>query len=214
MRFRAIVGFSCILLGLATPLPTGPAARAAPVTVRTSYVHFPLRAGSEAGLLAEMRRAGPLVGGRHAFARTRMRAAISSSMAGPAGRCRMRKVSMRLRFSIMLPRPLHLRRMSAPARRRWAAFASRLKRHELHHCSIWLACVRKARRAMLKLAAPSCAALKRRAELTYHRIMDACGKRHDIFDRRERMAVLRDPFVRAALGLDRKSGKRRKGKRR
>ncbi len=210
MRFRAIVGFSCMLLGLAAPLDTGPAARAAPVTVRTSYVHFPLRAGSEAGLLAEMRRAGPLVGGRHAFARTRMRAAITMSMAGPAGRCRMRKVSIGLRFAISLPRPLRLRQMSAPARRRWAAFASRLRRHEQHHCGIWLACARKARRAMLKLTAPSCAALKQRAEATYRKVMDACGKRHDIFDRRERMAVLRDPFVRAALGLGRKGAGRKK----
>ena len=210
MRFPAILRFSWLLLGLAVLMPAIPASRAAPVTVRTSYAYFPLRAGSEAGLLAEMRGMGPLVGGRHAFARTRMRARITSRMAGQAGLCRMRQVSFHLHFAISLPRPLNLRRMSSPARAHWRAFARHLRRHEQHHCSIWLACARKARRAMLKLAAADCATLRRRAEQVYRAVMNSCEKRHDAFDAREKMAVLRDPFVRAALGLGRKSARRKR----
>ncbi len=201
-RLCAVV---CAMMAFSVAAPAAPA-------LKTVHVRYPLRARTEAGLLAEMRLRGPLVEGRRAFARNTMKANVTTTMKPRpgGGGCAVRDVRMRITFTIFLPKALNAARLSAPARRRWRAFLRHLERHELRHRAIWLQCARRAEKRMKRLQAPSCGRLRARVRSVYEKTMAECDRRHDAFDKREKGAVLRIPFVRAAL----RTGKKRRRARR
>ncbi len=172
-----------------------PAARLHVREVRTHYV---VRGTTERALLREMRRKGPRVSGRPALASTRMAARYRARMRGRAGRCRVVDLEMRVRFTIHLPRLRDATTLRRDTRRRWRAFSRMLLRHEKRHIAIWMRCVRQARRELPRLGASSCARLRGRLKQRYERIMARCNRAHDAFDKRERHAAPRDPFIRAA----------------
>lgn len=187
-----------ILAVLAASGPPSPAAHAGVVS-SARVVHFTLSGTSERALLDQFVRRGPKVGGRHAFARTRVRSRMRATLAGVAGRCVARRLKLTMRFQILLPRADEERRFPPAMQRRWRAFLAHLRRHEEHHKRIWLDCGQEAERRLKGLRAASCRALNRRMKRIYHAVMARCDARHAAFDRRESRLVLRQPFIRAAL---------------
>ncbi len=178
--------------------------RAAPV-VSVQHATFPLHATTEAGLLAELRAYGPLVGGRRSFARTRMKSSLSTLFRKTRGGCRVRRQTLRIRYTILLPHALNERHFPKGMKQRWRAFLRHLARHENRHIAIWTGCARNAERRLRRLKATSCAELDRKARATWRRAMRSCDRLHDAFDLKERKTALRLPFLRSALGLDRRS---------
>ncbi len=180
-----------------------PAAGAAPVvSVRKST--FPLHATTEAGLLAELRARGPLVGGRRSFARTRMRSSLSTFLRRTPRGCRIRRGTLRISYTMLLPRALNERRFPRSVKRRWRAFLKHLAWHENRHISIWTKCARTAERRIRRLSAPTCGELDRKVRAEWRRVIRSCDRLHDAFDLRERKSALKQPFLRSALGLDRR----------
>jgi len=80
-------------------------AAAAP-RVTAKYVYFNAAGTTDAQLFTAVRAHGPVVSGKHAFARTRMKASVSAKMMRKGGRCAIRKVDFRLKFIIAVPRGL------------------------------------------------------------------------------------------------------------
>ena len=194
-----------IMMTLAVLVAFGsPPAAQAGVVSRTGVMHFTLSGTSERALLDQFVRRGPKVGGRHAFARTRVRSRMRATLAGVAGRCVVRRLTLTMRFQILLPRADKERRFPPAMKRRWRAFLAHLRRHEERHKRIWLACGREAERRLKGLHASSCRALNRRMKRIYHAVMARCDARHAAFDARESRLVLRQPFIRAALGRPRR----------
>ncbi len=197
-------GAILLLVGLLALLQPTLHARAAPV-VSVQRATFPLHAMTEAGLLAELRARGPLVGGRRSFARTRMKSSLSTLFRKTPKGCRVRRQTLTLRYTILLPRALNERHFPKGMKQRWRAFLRHLARHENRHITIWTGCARKAERRIRHLKATSCAELDRKARAAWRRAMRSCDRLHDAFDLKERKAALQHPFLRSALGLDRRS---------
>lgn len=185
-------------VALAAFVPPSPAARA-DVVSSVRVAHFTLSGTSERALLAQFMRRGPKVDGRHAFARTRVRARMRATLAGVPGRCVARRLNLTMRFHILLPRAGDEHRFPPAMKRRWRAFLAHLRRHEERHKRIWLDCGREAERRLKGLRAASCRALNRRMKRIYRAVMARCDARHAAFDAREGRRVLRQPFIRAAL---------------
>ncbi len=178
-------------------------AQAAPL-VSVQRATFPLHAATEAGLLAELRARGPLVGGHRSFARTRMKSSLSTLLGKTSKGCRVRRETLRLGYTMLLPRALNAHHFPKGMKRRWRAFLRHLVRHENRHIAIWTKCARIAERRIRRLTAPSCGALERKTLATWKRVMRSCDRLHDAFDLREKKAALKLPFLRSALGLDRR----------
>ena len=190
---RMFLAAGCVLF-----LPL--AANAAP-KVTTHYSYFKAAGTTDAALFAAVRAHGPVVSGKHAFARTRMKAAVSAKMTRQGGQCAIRKVNFNLNFIIAVPRATQRKRFSPALAHRWNRFLKHLVWHEKHHCSIWLKCARAAEKRILHLRAASCLALNRKMKAEYQRAMRKCDSLHAAFDAREQRGIMRRPFVRAALGL-------------
>jgi predicted secreted Zn-dependent protease len=199
-----MTGSNALRLIAAALLVSAPSlmARAAP-RVTTKYVYFNAAGTTDARLFSAVRAHGPVVSGRHAFARTRMKASVSAKMMRKGGRCAIRKVDFRLKFIIAVPRAAQRKNFSPALSRRWRQFRKHLVWHEKRHRAIWLKCAREAERRIRRLTAASCVSLNRRMKAEYHKAMRECDALHAAFDAREQRAIMRDPFVRAALGLSR-----------
>ncbi len=196
-------GTILLLAGLLASAQPAVQVRAAPV-VSVERATFPLHATTEAGLLAELRAHGPLVGGRRSFARTRMKSSLSTLFRKTPEGCRVRRQTLRVRYTMLLPRALNERRFPKDMKRRWRAFLRHLVRHENRHIAIWTGCARIAERRIRRLRAASCSELDRKARAAWKRAMRSCDRLHDAFDLKERRTALRHPFLRSALGLDRR----------
>ncbi len=196
-------GTILLLAGLLASAQPAAHVRAAPV-VSVERATFPLHATTEAGLLAELRAHGPLVGGRRSFARTRMKSSLSTLFRKTPEGCRVRRQTLRVRYIMLLPRALNERRFPKGMKRRWRAFLRHLVRHENRHIAIWTGCARIAERRIRRLRAASCSELDRKARAAWKRAMRSCDRLHDAFDLKERRTALRHPFLRSALGLDRR----------
>ncbi len=195
-------GTILLLAGLLASVQPAGHVRAAPV-VSVQRATFPLHATTEAGLLAELRARGPLVGGRRSFARTRMKSSLSTIFRKTPKGCRVRRQTLRVRYTMLLPRALNERHFPRDMKRRWRAFLRHLVRHENRHVAIWTGCARIAERRIRRLKAASCTELNRKARAAWRRAMRSCDRLHDAFDLKERKAALKHPFLRSALGLDR-----------
>ncbi len=199
---KAATALAAVALAAAAWAPAAGAAQ-----VRVSEQRFDLRAGNERGLLAEMRARGPLVEGRRSFARTRMQAHLRTRFSPRGGRCKVSGVSLRLNFTVLLPRARNLRRLPPRARKRWRAFVAHLRRHEARHRRIWLRCARRAEARIRTLSAADCATLRARTRKAWRASQRACDKAHEAFDAKERRAALRLPFIRAALAPQRRASR-------
>jgi len=194
-------GTTLLLAGLLMFAQPAVQARAAPV-VTIKRATFALHATTEAGLLAELRARGPLVGGRRSFARTRMKSSLSTLFRKTRTSCRVRRQTLRIHYTMLLPRALNEHRFPKGTKRRWRAFLRHLARHENRHVAIWTSCARLAERRIRRLKAASCAELDRKARTAWRRAMRSCDRLHDAFDLKERKTALKHPFLRSALGLD------------
>jgi len=204
-------GTILLLVGLIMFAQPAVNARAAPV-VSIKRATFALHAGPPAGLppevrarrLAELRARGPLVGGRRSFARTRMKSSLSTIFRKTRTSCRVRRQTLRIHYTMLLPRALNEHRFPKGMKRRWRAFLRHLARHEKRHVAIWTSCARLAERRIRRLKAASCTELDRKARTAWRRAMRSCDRLHDAFDLKERKTALKHPFLRSALGLDRR----------
>ncbi len=206
MTVRPTLLIAAVMAGILLPLAAPATTFAATFHVRR--VTFPLVASSERGLLAELRRKGPLVNGRHAFARTRMKSSVRTRFAPRGGKCVVTGVDIKVSFTMLTPRALNAKRLPRAAQRRWRSFARRLLRHEQRHVAIWKNCARKAQERLRRLSTRSCSSMAAAARRTWRAVINECNRIHDAFDRKESHAATGLPFVRAALGLNRRGTKK------
>jgi predicted secreted Zn-dependent protease len=187
---------------LLLPHPAG-----AEVAFRTITVPFSVKGATPAAVLKDLRHNGPLVEGRHAFARTRMSAELKARYRGPRGDCRVEKLRLRAKFEIRLPKAREYHRFSPVVKREWRQFVGILARHERAHVRIWQRCLSRAERRMRRLRAASCRHLKKRVHSAFREALRACDQMHERLDHRDVSRTSRIPFVRRALGLRRISSR-------
>jgi predicted secreted Zn-dependent protease len=168
--------------------------------MQQSRTYYTINGASERSMLLEMRRKGPRVHGKPALAATRMKASYRANLRRKRDdMCRVTNIDMNVRFIMRLPKLHHERRLRGSIRKRWHGFQRMLERHENKHISIWKNCVHKVHVELPKLKARDCQQLKRLMRQRYQAIMTSCRRQHDAFDRRERHAEPKVPFIRAAL---------------
>ena len=206
MPGTAVRFMSSLLGALALMLATTPAqqARAASLKVQQSRTYYTIDGSSERAMLLDMRRKGPRISGRPALAATHMQTNYHASLRRRGGRCRVEKFDMSARFTMRLPRLRREGRLRAGTRKRWRSFQHMLVRHENRHIRIWTGCLRQVRAQLPRLTARDCVSLKRRLKQRYHAIMAGCRRQHEAFDRRERHAAPKVPFIRAAFATPRR----------
>ncbi len=207
MRARLLVA-ACLL----APVLAQPAMAANGVRKSISTRPYVISGHDERGLLRQMRRLGPRVGGKPALARSSMKARYHARMRQGRNGCRISSFQARVHYIVILPKVRNPRALSAAARKRWRHFHRRLRTHEARHIAIWDKCLQQVRRTLPKLRARNCTALKRKLRARYHAIMQACRKKHDAFDAHEQHVATSLPFIRAAYAPDshRKARKRKR----
>ncbi|PLX38564.1 MAG: hypothetical protein C0606_10275 [Hyphomicrobiales bacterium] len=103
-----------------------------------------------------------------------------------AGRCTVRSLSLRIRFTMTLPRAVHRASFDRRTRRAWDSFRAFTRRHELHHKTIYMGCLNRFVKKARRMSSPrSCASLQREIHRALRAADRQCDVRHKAYDRRD-----------------------------
>lgn len=182
-------------------------AQARPVT-KTRYTYYPISGKTAASLYRQMVTRGPHVSGSRAFAATRALQNYQRSYVDQRGRCRVKNFKMKISFTISLPRLSTRSGMSARTLKTWRRFSVFVKRHELKHRSIWLACARSIERRVRSVRATSCPLAEEKVTAIIRQEQRRCDRDHDLFDAADQRRLARHPLVIAARAVKRRERKR------
>ncbi len=175
----------------------------AEVRFSTRVSTFAVKGTNPVAVLDSIRRRGPVVKGRRAFASTHMRARWKARLHQRGSRCRVERLRVYAQFDIRLPRAAGYGRFSPVVQREWRQFVRILERHERTHARIFRTCIVKAERRLRGMTAPTCTQLKDRLRRSFRRTMAACRKAHDRLDHRDVRRTPNIPFVRRAIRMKR-----------
>lgn len=134
------------------------------------------------------------------FAFTLIATKTDKREAGAGSSCRYSRFRTSAIYALYLPRHTKPATLPAPTRARWAAFADYLKRHEEGHRALWRSCFADYDAQSLQLRASDCAALDAARETLFTQIKKACVRQDEAYDASFRKDVLKQPFVKEALG--------------
>ena len=175
----------------------------AEVHFATRVSTFPVSGTNPVAVLNSIRRNGPVVKGRRAFASTRMRARWEARFRQRGGRCRVERLRVRAQFEITLPKATGYRRFAPAVQREWRQFVRILERHEHTHAQISRRCIVRAERRLRRMTAPTCDQLKNRLRSSFRQSLAACRSAHDRLDHRDVRRTPKIPFVRRAIMMRR-----------
>ena len=187
----------------------GAGAAVAEVRFSTRISTYAVTGADPVAVLNSMRRNGPVVEGRRAFASTHTRARWMARFRQVGRRCRVERLVVHARFDIRLPRAVEYARFPPVVQREWRQFVHILARHERTHVRIYRHCIARAARRQRGMTAPTCRQLKDRLRRSFRRTLAACNKAHDRLDHRDVSRTPRIPFVRRAIRMQRARGQRR-----
>lgn len=154
-------------------------------SVSTKYYNVEARTAAE--LRAEISRRGPSYGSgmRRFTGWTQSNVRWRFHHATRAGKCRITKVSVKLRLTYTYPRWTNKRSASATLRRTWNAMMGGLRAHENQHGRIATDGARRISAALQRMSPrASCAALEAAANAQARRIWQRARQRDRALDRR------------------------------
>ena len=149
---------------------------------------YTVTGSSTRALLDDLVRHGPRIGSERHFGRTSWTARWNFTYEEPAGGatpahpCRMHRVDVYMDVEVTLPRWEVPSSASPTLQRNWQSFADALAFHEREHQESTISAGRRVVRALEDLQAPSCAALKEKANTTARTIIEearAYNRRYD-----------------------------------
>jgi predicted secreted Zn-dependent protease len=175
----------------ASPSDTSATSAAAPSSelhVDRTERFYDVTGRTEQALLRDLTQRGPRVGAARRFGRTawtaRWEIAYARPPAGSDAPCRMRRADVYLDVVVTLPRWDAPDEAPAALQRDWASFTDALASHEREHRESIVSAGRRMVRALEKLQAPSCTALKEKAGAKARAIIEEARAYNRRFDER------------------------------
>jgi predicted secreted Zn-dependent protease len=177
----------------------GMTASAAKPRVSVDYQYYPVNGTTVLQLLRALHLHGPTVNGEGAYAATMITDFRQGGTPIAGASCRIPDYTQFLRFTIILPAARDVPQASSRVRAAWRSFYAFVKRHEETHKSIWVGCAARMEARVRALKAPTCDAFAARATQILSQETVACSRKHDAFDRAERVRLRAQPLIRQAL---------------
>ena len=177
----------------AAPLASSPPfrpARSSEVHVDHTETFYDVTGHSAHTLLRDLTRRGPRIGSRRHFGRTSWTAHWRIEYQEPAGGradsapCRIRRTDVHLDVEVTLPRWDAPARAPTPLRRDWKSFIDALAFHEREHKESIISAGHRVMRTLDSLQAPSCPALKKKAETRARTIIERARRYNRRYDKR------------------------------
>lgn len=207
MNLRPVAA-AALLAGVAIAgIPGAQVVSAKPV-ITTKYTYYNIAGRDARSLYRQMLRRGPHVSGAKAFASTTASTSHDGQLTGGRS-CRVTNYKVRMNFTINLPRLSSAAGLPAADRKRWAAFAAFVRRHEERHRTIWIGCARELERRIRAVRGVNCDQTDRKAAQIFEQVRAVCDRRHDAFDAAEQKRLARHPLIVAAQRVQRASPTRR-----
>lgn len=164
----------------------------------TKTVYYRLSGSSAISLHNNMKAPSGFFSHRNAYATITMRTKTQTAIKQNASGCRFARFNINANFTMRLPKLANPASVPGKLRGKVHRFIGYLRKHELHHRSLWIGCLRSMERKVRAMRYQSCATLRSRALSHIKSSVQRCKKLHAAFDRRERARVARTPFVLAA----------------
>ncbi len=176
------------------------AANAAGIKFPTKYTHY-LVSGSSAGeVYKSLARKGPVFNGMRAYASTAISHPKQTRLVVSDGKmCKVRNFSFNTSFVINLPQLKNPGALHGSDLRSWHTFYSFAKHHEEEHRSIWLSCWNALDAQATAQRANTCPELNRKIDTLIKSALSSCEKRHEALDRRDQVALRKQPFIRQSV---------------
>lgn len=135
---------------------SGGSALAGTVTNNTTLSYYDVHGTSFAELLLSVQTEAPIVNG--AIALAFLDTSLEMQTVPAAGsQCKLKDVSFRLEHRMVIPRLANETRVPTSVRRQFDRFQGFLRQHEDQHRDIYLRCIKRMRKLMLKISAmPDC----------------------------------------------------------
>lgn len=176
-----------VLCASATMVATLPGA--AEVRSTTSTRAYTVGGSTASGLVSYMR-SHPFAGD-YGDAVANIRPSYNLSVATAAGKsgCRASNVTLKIHFTMTLPRARSTSGMAASTRSAWNAFAAYARQHEETHRRIYVQCANNFVAKAQRITAPSCAAVQASVRRLFEAEKRSCEARNRAYDRSERKRV-------------------------
>ena len=162
---------------------------AAEVRTTTSTRAYTVGGSTASGLVSYMR-SHPFAGD-YGDAVANIRPSYNLSVATAPGKsgCRASKVTLKVHFTITLPRARSTSGMAASTRSAWNAFAAYARQHEDVHKRIYIQCANNFVAKAQRVTGPSCATVQASVRRLLEAEKRACETRNRAYDRSERKRV-------------------------
>jgi predicted secreted Zn-dependent protease len=169
----------------------------AKMTHATNYNYFKIQGQTAREIYASLLKYAKGPSGHDAYATTTIQVFQKSKFAGSSP-CRIQKLELKATFKINMPK-LQSSGMAPQVQQSWRSFENALMTHEKHHRSLWMACVSKLERQAKTMQASNCSALSAKLKSTWKSIEAQCIAQNNAFDRSEKVALMRQPFIKLVI---------------
>lgn len=168
-------------------------ARPSKLHVNRTETFYDVTGRDPRALLLDLQRRGPRIGKRRHFGRTRWtarweieyaRPVRSDGTEAPGRACHMRRADVHLDVEVTLPRWNAPPAAPAALQHSWSSFIDALAFHEREHQESIVSAGRRATRALERMQAPTCAALKEKANARARQIIEESRAYNRHYDER------------------------------
>ena len=177
----------------ASPAPeetTLPPARPSELHVNRTETFYDVTGRTARALLEDLTQRGPRIGSERHFGRTSWTARWNityeepTASSSPPAPCRMRRTDVYVDVEVTLPRWESPSDTPEALRREWKSFSEALAFHEREHQESIISAGRRVLEALKHLEAPSCAALKEKANTKARSIIEKARQYNRRYDER------------------------------
>jgi predicted secreted Zn-dependent protease len=166
----------------------------------SKIVAYPVLGATAEEVYAFIKRHAPRAAPNATFAFTLIATKTEKREADEGASCRYNRFSTSAVYAFYLPRHAKPETLPPPAREMWAAFARYLRGHEEGHRAIWRSCLAEYDAKSLQLSGADCKGLDAAREKLFTRIKRTCVRQDEAYDASFRKDVVKQPFVKEALG--------------
>lgn len=173
-------------------------AHAGGVTTTTTTRNYSVPGMTAKALVGYMLR-NPVQGDHGAaFANIRPSYTLDIDTREVSGQCRVRDITVTIRFSMTLPVAANAGQMSSRVRAAWNSFAAFARRHEEAHRASYIGCAKAFLNRAKRETAPSCHGVRSEVRQLFAEAKRACDARQVEFDRQQKRALAGQRLFRMA----------------
>jgi predicted secreted Zn-dependent protease len=167
---------------------------------KSKIIYYPVVGTTPKAIYESIKKSSPRVARNATFAFTAIATKSDKATRKSKSGCNYSSFRTSALYIFTLPRLANAKGVSSALASKWASFAQYLRSHEEGHRAIWRSCLTRYDAGVLKLTAKTCEALDKNREKFFTAIKKRCLRDDEAYDFIFRKDVLRQPFVKAALG--------------